>query len=142
MAMRTIFAIQCLSKEKSVEFPLLHIFFRISFTLFSESLSCSCLVFKRNKYWRQLFNSSNFGNINGEIKFIDSLKFYQRSLGELSSTLTETEKNVVTKLTEKFLNQHYYFCTIWPYLSCQKKKKKKIRNYIYRERNYAIPNHC
>ena len=35
---------------------------------------------------------ANFGNINGEIKLIDSLKFYQRSLGELSSTLTETEK--------------------------------------------------
>ena len=138
--MRTIFTIQCLSKEKSVEFRLLHIFFWIWFTLFSESLRCSCLVLKRNKYWRQLFNSSNFGNINGEIKFIDSLKFYQRSLGELSPTLTETEKNAVKKLTEKFLNHHYYFCTIWPYLSCQ--KKKKFRNYIYRERNYAIPNHC
>ena len=58
---------------------------------------------------------TNFGNINGEIKLIDSLKFYQRSLGELSSTLSETEKNAVKKLTEKFLNHHYYFCTIWPH---------------------------
>ena len=51
------------------------------------------------------------------------MKFYQRSLCELSSTLTNTEKNAVKKLTEKFLNQHYYFCTIWSYLSIQKKDK-------------------
>ena len=24
---------------------------------------------------------------------------------------------------EKNLNQHYYFCTIWQYLSCQKQNK-------------------
>ena len=47
----------------------------------------------------------------------------QRSLGELSSTLTAEEKNVVKKLTEKFLNEHYYFCTVWPYLSLKKKDK-------------------
>ena len=34
----------------------------------------------------------NYGNISGEIKLIDSLKFYQRILGELSSTLTIEEK--------------------------------------------------
>ena len=31
---------------------------------------------------------ANYGNVKIEIKLIDSLKFYQRSLGELSSTLT------------------------------------------------------
>ena len=56
---------------------------------------------------------ANFGNITGEIKLIDSLKFYQKSLGELSSTLTSDEKIAVKKLTEEFLNQHYYFSTVW-----------------------------
>ena len=65
----------------------------------------------------------NYGNISGEIKLIDSLKFYQRSLGELSFTLTIEEKNAVKKLTEKFLNKHYYFCTVSPYLSMKKKEK-------------------
>ena len=65
----------------------------------------------------------NYDNINGEIRLIDSLKFYQKSLGELSSTLTAEEKNAVKKLTEKFLNEHYYFCTVWPYLSLKKKDK-------------------
>ena len=52
---------------------------------------------------------ANYGNISGEIRLINSLKFYQRSLGELSSTLTPEEKNAVKKLTEKFLNEHYHF---------------------------------
>ena len=31
--------------------------------------------------------------MSGKIRLIDSLKFYQRSLGELSSTVTTEEKN-------------------------------------------------
>ena len=44
---------------------------------------------------------ANYGNISGEIRLIDSLKFYKRSLGELSSTLTSEEKIAVKKLAEK-----------------------------------------
>ena len=44
-------------------------------------------------------------------------------MGELSSILTIEEKNAVKKLTEKFLNEHYYFCAVWPYLSLKKKDK-------------------
>ena len=39
-----------------------------------------------------ILTQSNYGDTSGEIKLIDSLKFYQRSLGELSSTLTEEGK--------------------------------------------------
>ena len=42
----------------------------------------------------------NYGNISSEIKLIDSLKFYQRGLGELSFTLTNIEKNTVKNVTE------------------------------------------
>ena len=66
---------------------------------------------------------ANYGNISGEIRLIDSLKFYQRSLGELSSTLTIDEKTAVKKLTEKFLNQHFYFSAVWSYLTLNKKNK-------------------
>ena len=47
---------------------------------------------------------ANYGNISGKVRLIDSFKFYQRSLGELSFTLTAEEKNAVKKLTEKLLN--------------------------------------
>ena len=42
----------------------------------------------------------NFSNITGEIKFIDSLKYYQKSLGQLASTLSDEEKLSVKILTE------------------------------------------
>ena len=44
----------------------------------------------------------NFSNIAGEIKFIDSLKFYQKSLAELASTLSVEEKLAVIELTTIF----------------------------------------
>ena len=56
----------------------------------------------------------NFSNITGEIKFIDSLKYYQNSLAELASTLSDEEKISVKKLTEQFFNQHDY---VWPHLN-------------------------
>ena len=79
---------------------------------------------------------ANFGNINNEIKLIDSLKFYQRSLSELSSTLTEQEKIAVKSLAEKFLNEHY-FSTVWAYL-LSSKKTQNFRNYFSRKRCYPI----
>ena len=65
----------------------------------------------------------NFSNMSGEIRLIDFLTFYQRILGELSSTLTDEEKIAVKKLAEKFLNEHFYFSTVLPYLSFKKKEK-------------------
>ena len=35
----------------------------------------------------------NYENIAGEIKFIDTIKYYQRNLAELASTFSEDEKN-------------------------------------------------
>ena len=64
----------------------------------------------------------NFGNIAGEIKFIDTLKYYQNILGELAATLSEQEKNSVKKLSIQFFNQHSYFSDIWKYLSHSEKK--------------------
>ena len=58
----------------------------------------------------------NYGNIAGEIKFIDTLKYYQKSLGQLAATLSENEKNSVKHLTKQFFNQHSYFSEVWKYL--------------------------
>ena len=38
------------------------------------------------------FTHINYGNIGGEVKFIDTIKYYQKSLAELASALTEDEK--------------------------------------------------
>ena len=44
----------------------------------------------------------NYGNIAGEIKFIDTLKYYHKSLKELAATLSEDEKNSVKQLKKQF----------------------------------------
>ena len=59
----------------------------------------------------------NSGNIGNEIKFIDTLKYYQKSLGELASTLTENENKSVKTSVLQFLNQHHYFGEISKFLT-------------------------
>ena len=60
--------------------------------------------------------------VAGEIKFIDSLKYYQKSLPELACTLSDEEKSAVKKLTEQLFNQYNYFSCVSAFL----KKNKKI----------------
>ena len=47
----------------------------------------------------------NFASI-GNIKVIDTMKYYQISLGKLASMLTDIEKNRIEILTKQFLMQH------------------------------------
>ena len=42
----------------------------------------------------------NYGIIDNEIKLIDSLKYYQKSLADLPSTLTPEEKRAAVKVTK------------------------------------------
>ena len=65
----------------------------------------------------------NFANIGGEIKLLDTLKYYQKSLAQLTSTLFDKEKIEVKKVAEQFFNQHNYFFRVWRYLSPQQKEK-------------------
>ena len=70
----------------------------------------------------------NYGIIDNEIKLIDSLKYYQKSLADLSSTLKKEEKKAAEKLAWEFFNQYYYFSTVWPYLT--QKLQEKILDII------------
>ena len=113
-----------LAKRETCEIPFIeHNFFGFDLFYFLKAYVASPWCSKELNIGGNNLTQANYGKISGEIKLIDSFKFYQRSLDELSSTLFDTEKNAVKKLTENFLNQHYYFCTIWPYLSIQKKDK-------------------
>ena len=54
----------------------------------------------------------------------------------LISTLSDKEIVAVKKVTEKCLNEHCYFSTIWPYLSFKKKEKILV---IFAEGKGVIP---
>ena len=67
--------------------------------------------------------SLNFANIRGEIKFIDSLKYYQRSLAELTSGMDEKEIEKARVVMDSFLKKHHYFSTVWSFLPPTKKER-------------------
>ena len=51
------------------------------------------------------------------------MKYYQKSLADLSSTLPPEEKKAAVKVKKQFFNQHYYFSTVWPYLTLKLQEK-------------------
>ena len=65
----------------------------------------------------------NYGNIGGEVKFIDTMKYYQKSLAKLASTLSVDEKDFIKQLAIQFFRGHNYFSNIWRYLGESQKCK-------------------
>ena len=111
-------------KENIFQIPVIaHNLFGFDLYYFIKGYVTSAWCSKELKIGGNNLTHINFSNITGEIKFIDSLKYYQKSLAELASTLPDEEKMAVKKLTEQFFNQHYYFSTVWSFLNSKKKEK-------------------
>ena len=64
----------------------------------------------------------NFASISTEVKFIDTMKYFLTSSGQLASTLDDVEKKRVEKLTIQFLKQQSYFSQIWRQLKLSEKR--------------------
>ena len=80
-------------KENNIEIPII-VYNLFSFDLyyFIKGYIASAWCSKELKIGGNNLTHINFSNIAGEIKFIDSLKYYQKSLAELARTLSEEEK--------------------------------------------------
>ena len=78
----------------------------------------------------------NFANISTQIKIIDTLKYYQTSLANISSTANKTEKKSIAESVELFIKGHYYFSNIWTTLN--QKDKKRILDIISKGKG-ALP---
>ena len=55
----------------------------------------------------------NFANISTQVKIIDTLKYYQTSLANISSTVTVEEKKNIVETVDFYLKKHSYFSNIW-----------------------------
>ena len=64
----------------------------------------------------------NFVSIDN-FKFIDTIKYYQTSLAQLSETITEVEREKIKTLTVQFLSIHSYFSIVWRELNLDQKIK-------------------
>ena len=111
-------------EKSNEEIPLIaHNFFGFNLFYFLKTYVAAAWCTKKVNIGGNYLTRANYGNINNEIKLIDSLKFYKKSLSQLSSTMTNEEKTAVKNLGKNFLNCHYYFSTVWPYLLINKKNK-------------------
>ena len=125
-----IFLTQRFSKRETSEIPFIaHKFFGFDLFYFLRAYIASAWCSKELNIGGNSLTQVNYGNIGGKIKLIDSLKFYQRSLGELYSTLTEEEKNAVKKLTEKFFKP-ILLCLYYLAIFEDSKGRKNFKNYI------------
>ena len=52
----------------------------------------------------------NFANSLSQVKIIDTLKYYQTTLANLSSTTDKNEKDKIKDVIKSFLEKHIYFC--------------------------------
>ena len=125
-----IFLTQRFSKRETSEIPFIaHKFFGFELFYFLRAYIASAWCSKELNIGGNSLTQANYGNIGGKIKLIDSLKFYQRSLGELYSTLTEEEKNAVKKLSEKFFKL-ILLCLYYLAIFEDSKGRKNFKNYI------------
>ena len=96
------FAIQVLLKKLSQKFLLWCTTFDIFYYLKTYISSAWCSK-KLNIGGTNLMHV-NYGIINNEIKLIDSLKYYQKNLGDFSSIVNPEEKRLVETVTKQFFN--------------------------------------
>ena len=100
-----------------------HNFFGFDIFYFLKTYVATAWCSKKLNIGRTNLTHVNYGVIDNEIKLIDSMKYYQKSLAALSSTLALSEKENVENVTKQFFNQHHYFSTIWLYLTSNIQKK-------------------
>lgn len=51
----------------------------------------------------------NFAIIRNQVRFIDTVKFLQQSLGNLADSMTDTERHNVRKICKRFLAEKLMF---------------------------------
>ena len=85
-------------KENNIEIPIIaHNQFSFDLYHFIKGYIVSAWCSKELKIGGNNLTHINFSNIAGEIKFIVSLKYYQKSLAELARTLSEEEEKLLLK---------------------------------------------
>ena len=70
----------------------------------------------------------NFANIGNQVIFIDTIKYFQQSLGKLASSLTDGEKFAIRTECEKFIRKDENLSK--KFNSCTKEDQKWVLSYL------------
>ena len=110
-------------KENKDVIPCIaHNFFKFDFYFLIKNLRLSVFRTKDVNIGGNNLTDINYASIDN-FKFIDSIKYYQTSLGQLSETTDKNEKDKIRELTLQFLKTHDYFSTVWENLTFEQKEK-------------------
>ena len=99
-------------ENKDVVSCIAHNFFKFDFYFILKNIRLSVWRTKDINIGGKNLTDINFATIDN-FKFIDTMKYYQTSLAQLSETLSDEEKENVKQLTVQFLTTHDYFSTVW-----------------------------
>ena len=102
---------------ESAEIPVIaHNLFRFDYWFFLKGYSTTAWTTKELSAGGNNLTNLNFSSIRGEIKFIDTIKYYQRSLAELTASMDEIEITRAKKTMRQYIEKHQYFSEIWLFL--------------------------
>ena len=59
-----------------------------------------------------MLTNKNYANLGNQVKYIETLKYYQKYFAELATSMNEEEKFTVKNVTEQFLKM-FYFKNVW-----------------------------
>ena len=97
-------------KENYYAIPVMaHNQFRFDFFLFSKGIRLSVWETSDISIGRRNPTDVNFAIIKNLVRFIDTVKYFQQSLGSLAESMTDTERENVTKICRKFLAEKLMF---------------------------------
>ena len=108
-------------ENKDVVSCIAHNFFKFDFYFFLKNIRLSTWRTKDLNIGGKNLTDINFASIDN-FKFIDTIKYYQTSLSQLSETADEKEKEKIQKLTIQFLKKHDYFSSVWKNLTFEQRK--------------------
>ena len=109
-------------ENKDVIPCIAHNFFNFDMIFLLKSVRFSAWRTKDINIGGKNFTDLNYASID-KFKFIDAMKYYQSSLGKLSETLTEKEKENIAKVTIRFLLSRDYFSIVWKDLTINQRDK-------------------
>ena len=93
-----------------------HNLFRFDYWFFLKGYSTTAWTTKELSAGGCNLTNLNFSSIRGDIKFIDTIKYYQRSLAELTSSMDEIEISRAKKTMQEYLEKHQHFSETWVFL--------------------------
>ena len=108
-------------ENKDVVPCIAHNFFKFDFYFLIKNLRLSVLRTKDVNIGGNNLTDINYASIDN-FKFIDSIKYYQTSLGQLSETTDKNEKEKIRELTLQFLTNHDYFSSVWKKLTFEQRE--------------------